>query len=527
MVLIEAIRSLKRSGLSVKNETVIDQVNYLLGSDLIGSGNNVQSAKLWLEKAGVLSGWNINESKVQKIIGLTEAEMQLIQMLTPEQYYFLRTLCNVNSNKYLKGAEVRELAETTYHVSISPKTIAPAVILPLEKEKLISAKKPTSGRGGASYLVKATADSKKKLIEPLLNQIEILLGKDLLDYYQKPLNQIRKDMSSRNTYVKGLALEAFAIRLMKYIGLDFHSTRLRGAETAGAEIDAIFESSHLVFSRWQVQCKNIKKTSSVSLDQVAKEVGLSHVLLSNAIVIMTTGRVSESARRYANDVMRTMNICIIMIDGDDLDEIVASPTNIIDISNYDMAKVVYGDEHEDEIIKMPANLTLLATMNTSDQNVFTLDTAFQRRWEMHLIKNDVYKADHADEKIGGSEISWGRFADVTNMEIIRFGEETGSSEDKRLGAYFAKLSELSKDKFPEKVLKYLWDDAFKMDHYTYFNESISSVDGIIDVFRESQSEVDVLKRVLKLTVYQKMLGQAVAPGNTEEVAEAEEGTDDE
>ncbi len=197
------------------------------------------------------------------------------------------------------------------------------------------------------------------------------------------------------------------------------------------------------------------------------------------------------------------------------------------ISNYDMAKVVYGDGCEDEIIKMPANLTLLATMNTSDQNVFTLDTAFQRRWEMHLIKNDVYKADHADEKIGGSEISWGRFADVTNMEIIRFSEETGSSEDKRLGAYFAKLSELSKEKFPEKVLKYLWDDAFKMDHYTYFNESISSIDGIIDVFRESQSEVDVLKRVLKLTVYQKMLGQAVAPGNTEEVVEAGEGTEDE
>lgn len=333
MVLIEAIRSLKRSGLSVKNETVIDQVNYLLGSDLIGSGNNVQSAKLWLEKAGVLSGWNINESKVQKIIGLTEAEMQLIRMLKPEQYYFLRTLCNVNSNKYLKAAEVRELAEATYHVSISPKTIAPAVILPLEKEKLITAKKPTSGRGGASYLVKATANSKKKLIEPLLNQIEILLGKDLLDYYQKPLSQIRKDMASRNTYIKGLALEAFAIRLMKYIGLDFHSTRLRGTETAGAEIDAIFESSHLIFSRWQVQCKNIKKTSSVSLDQVAKEVGLSHVLLSNAIVIMTTGRISESARRYANDVMRTMNICIIMVDGDDLNEIVASPTSIIDIFN--------------------------------------------------------------------------------------------------------------------------------------------------------------------------------------------------
>lgn len=200
------------------------------------------------------------------------------------------------------------------------------------------------------------------------------------------------------------------------------------------------------------------------------------------------------------------------------------------ISNYDMAKVVYGEGNEEEEIKMPANLTLLATMNTSDQNVFTLDTAFQRRWEMHLIKNDVYKAEHAGEIIEGSEISWGRFADVTNKEIIRFGEEIGSSEDKRLGAYFAKFNELTKKKFPEKVLKYLWDDAFKMDHYTYFNENISSVDGIIDVFRESKTEVDVLRRVLRLSIYQKMIGQMLAPENAQELSEeldAEERKDDE
>ena len=46
------------------------------------------------------------------------------------------------------------------------------------------------------------------------------------------------------------------------------------------------------------------------------------------------------------------------------------------ISNYDMAKVVYGDEHEDEIIKMPANLTLLATMNTSDQKCLHVGYSF-------------------------------------------------------------------------------------------------------------------------------------------------------
>lgn len=67
-----------------------------------------------------------------------------------------------------------------------------------------------------------------------------------------------------------------------------------------------------------------------------------------------------------------------------------------------------------------------------------------------------------------------------------------------------------------------------MDHYTYFNENTSSVDGIIDVFRVFQTEVDVLRRVLKLTIYQKMIGQAAATENMEDPAgnsESEEGTD--
>lgn len=194
------------------------------------------------------------------------------------------------------------------------------------------------------------------------------------------------------------------------------------------------------------------------------------------------------------------------------------------ISNYDMATIIYGDENH--IIKMPANLTLLATMNTSDQNVFTLDTAFQRRWEMRLIKNDVTKAKHAGNAIEGSSISWGKFADITNAEIIRLSEETGTSEDKRLGAYFAHINELTKDKFPEKVLKYLWDDAFKMDRYTYFNEDMSSLDNIIEAFREeSGSQTDLLKKVLKYTVYAKMLGQASTNAQPENI-EGEEAKSD-
>jgi len=195
------------------------------------------------------------------------------------------------------------------------------------------------------------------------------------------------------------------------------------------------------------------------------------------------------------------------------------------ISNYDIASVVYGDENHE--VRIPSNLTLLATMNTSDQNVFTLDTAFQRRWEMHMIMNRVDKAIHAGNYIEGCNVTWGRFAEVTNEELIKYGEETGGSEDKRLGAYFAQPTELSKDKFPEKVLKYLWDDAFRMDHYVYFNENISSLDNIIDIFNESESNKDdLLKRVLKYNIYLKMLNQTAENDNEYANSEQEENEDE-
>ena len=71
------------------------------------------------------------------------------------------------------------------------------------------------------------------------------------------------------------------------LGMDYIATRLRNiSATGGAEVDLIFHSSRLVYSRWQVQCKN---TARVALDDVAKEVGLTHFLKSNVIVMVSTG----------------------------------------------------------------------------------------------------------------------------------------------------------------------------------------------------------------------------------------------
>lgn len=182
------------------------------------------------------------------------------------------------------------------------------------------------------------------------------------------------------------------------------------------------------------------------------------------------------------------------------------------ITNSDIATAVFGDPEEK--IRIPSNMWILATMNTADQNVFTLDTAFQRRWKLHHMKNDVMSAGHSKAKIEGSEIEWGIFASVINEMVTDYSLEMMSSEDKRLGAYFVKKNELSEEEFPEKVLKYLWDDAFKMKKDAVFDDKFKSLETIIETYE--LSEPDKLKSVLRLEVYQKMLSKLKNNTNDEE-----------
>lgn len=152
------------------------------------------------------------------------------------------------------------------------------------------------------------------------------------------------------------------------------------------------------------------------------------------------------------------------------------------ISNESIAEYVYKDKERK--VKLPSNLFILATMNTSDQNVFTLDTAFKRRWSMKRIKNNIDGCDLAVQEVCGSGISWGAFAKTVNKLIIEINAENLSNEDNRLGAYFIRLNELKNpDLFGEKVLMYLWNDAFKYDHEKVFKPEYRTLDELIDGFK--------------------------------------------
>ena len=130
-----------------------------------------------------------------------------------------------------------------------------------------------------------------------------------------------------------------------------------------------------------------------------------------------------------------------------------------------------------DIMKLPSNLYIWATMNTSDQSLFPIDSAFKRRWDWKYIK---IKDEHKDWKVdvelkskddNGNEttkkVDWWEFVEKINKIIASMT----SSADKQLGHFFCKATEIengkteptiiTKDTFVSKVIFYLWNDVFK------------------------------------------------------------------
>lgn len=150
------------------------------------------------------------------------------------------------------------------------------------------------------------------------------------------------------------------------------------------------------------------------------------------------------------------------------------------VKNY---KSNYGDNlsvdvREGRILLLPPNLHIWATMNTSDQSLFPIDSAFKRRWDWKYVKitnayekddNGQYKTDEQGNKIPlnwkikineTTEKDWWEFLDKINAIISNMT----SSADKQLGYFFCKADEnkvISVEKFVNKVVFYLWNDVFK------------------------------------------------------------------
>lgn len=112
-----------------------------------------------------------------------------------------------------------------------------------------------------------------------------------------------------------------------------------------------------------------------------------------------------------------------------------------------------------ESLRLPPNLHIYATMNTSDQSLFPMDSAFKRRWAMEYvpIKYEKTEAENYTLKLYGADYNWTEFLRLVNAKIL----DATNSEDKQMGEYFIKKKVVNETEFINKVMFYLWNDVCK------------------------------------------------------------------
>lgn len=165
-------------------------------------------------------------------------------------------------------------------------------------------------------------------------------------------------------------------------------------------------------------------------------------------------------------------------------------------------KTVWSDYETkvgDGKLKLPPNLNILATMNTSDQSLFPMDSAFKRRFDWEYVPINYEKAE-ADFIVGDASFNfkWLDFLKKVNADIYRVTQ----SEDKQMGEFFIKPKNkdyITLDEFRSKVLFYLWDSVYKdeLDSKLVFHFAYSEKGPDVSFQRLFNGDfVEILKKML-------------------------------
>ena len=208
-----------------------------------------------------------------------------------------------------------------------------------------------------------------------------------------------------------------------------------------------------------------------------------------------------------------------------------------EITNKDKINQLYGEANmvslimKGERLVLPSNLYIWATMNTSDQSLFPIDSAFKRRWDWKYVPIREGRDKETNAKLnwyintGNKQYDWWSFISKVNKLI---GSLT-NSEDKKLGYFFCKAKdrEIDADLFVSKVIFYLWNDVFK--DYGFDDKDFQDEEGKIlsfDRFYEDKNGTTYVD-IANVELFLDNLGVEKASFNKEEDVDDDDSIEEE
>ncbi len=268
----------------------------------------------------------MNPAAKRRLLRLNEEQIAALAGLTPAQVAFVEGLCALEPEGWVPANRIRDWAEACRGVRIGRGSLPKEVLKVLQDTGLIEYRTRGTG-GGKSSRLRTTDQFDGEVLGPFIRNAIRDLDATLSAYYRKRPEDIFEELESDDRDTKGKALEAFAIFVMRMLGLRFVGWRKRAA----AEVDALLEGVlGPVATRWQIQCKNTP-SRAVRLDDIAKEVGLLPITGATHILFVANARFSTDAVDYARSISRRTAVGLYLLDKDDFDALRESPARIAHI----------------------------------------------------------------------------------------------------------------------------------------------------------------------------------------------------
>ena len=336
---VEAVLQMQEDDLPVTGDSL---ARFLTAQGFYVAEHNtaVNTLRMWLSKASVFPqgrsrAWTVDTAARERILGLDDTQVFTLAGLTDVQAAFVEGLCVLQPSGWIKASDVRDWTETFRGVSIGRGSLPLEVLDVLKDAGLVEYRTKGTG-GGKTSTVRVTEKFDRDVLVPFVTKTIGDLDASVSAYYRQRPEDIYAGLESESSHTKGQALEAFAIFVMRLMGLRFVGWRKREE----AEVDALLEGVlGPVATRWQIQCKNTPKRN-VRLEDVAKEVGLLPLTRATHILFVANASFSQDAREYARKVMKALPIGLYLLDRDDFEALRSNPSKITAILSQQAASML-------------------------------------------------------------------------------------------------------------------------------------------------------------------------------------------
>ena len=228
---VQAAEQMRIEGLTITGDSL---ARHLSASGFFVAEHNtaINTLRLWLAQAGLFSTsrgreWDVDSEAKQRLVKMTDHQIDALLDFNEHQVAFALALCRENPSGWVKASDIRDLAENTMSLRLGRASLPNDILASLRDANLIEFETGAGTRQGKSARIRVTETFMSDVLESFLEHALKDLDPATAKYFRERPEDIHSALDSPDKNIKGKALEAFAVHLMRLLGLRFVGWRRR------------------------------------------------------------------------------------------------------------------------------------------------------------------------------------------------------------------------------------------------------------------------------------------------------------